>query len=240
MANYLKTDAVSIECELEQYLQPNQLNTVKGRSVLDTVAARYPRPFMVQIYGELCPFYIAPRLDVLVGYEAGHGPSLNPALLGKLMGMSNCLVQVDLFNKHFANPAAVDYNGSFTLRLPSGDTTDLIFSSQVMQYFSASSRFIITLFAPALAGLSPVLTAIEQKLLAGNEHEELFKKLQSLDPLRLSTFSCIGEGKGDKAIMEVIKKERPTLSGYVRDLKDLFGVNTRYELMLISRKLAPR
>lgn len=239
MANYLKTDAVSIECELGQYLQPNQLITVKGRSVLDTVAARYTRPFMVYFYGEDHPCYLCPQLDVLLGYGAGRGPSLNPALLGKLLAQSNCLGQVDLYNLHFKNPAAVDYNGSLTLRLPSGDEVHLIFYSYVMQYFSGYGRVIITVFAPALPGVPAALTPIEQKLLPGTEHEELFKIFQGLPSLVQLTLRCIAEGKGDKAIIEVIKKGRTALSRYVRQLKDEFGVDSRPALMAIYRRLMP-
>lgn len=239
MANHLKTDAVSIECELEQYLQPNQLNTVKGRSVLDTVAARCTRPFMVHFYNEDHPCYICPQMDVLLGYGQGRGPSLNPALLGKLMNRSNCLGQVDLYNKHFANPAATDYNGSLTLRLPSGDSVDLIFSSHIMPCFSKYSKTIITLFAPALAGITPLLTRQEQKLLPAAEQEENLKKFQSLPPHLQLTFRCIGEGKGDKEIKALIHKERSSISNYVRSLKDEYGVNSRHDLWLIYRTFTP-
>jgi len=230
MASYLKTEADLIENELDMRLRPDELRTVKGDKVILSLAAKTNSIFILHFFLEDCPWFASPKIDELLGYAPGQGPSRNPALLGKILRLSNCLGEFDKYNLHFGLADSLDYRGALNLRCISGDYQAFVFTSQVLQSFSASGKVILTVMAPAVEaialhtnGSSPGLNDIEKNL----------QLLQSLpQPLQL-TMRCIWQSLPDKAIEDRIFKKRSAISGYVRKLKNKFGVETRTDLAKI-------
>lgn len=228
MLDHLIAEQYNIEKKLVKKLGPSQLFQVAGTKVIRALGNECPYGFILNMFSDCGLCYINQRVDTLLGYEAGKGPSNNPELLKKLMRITHCLGLIDDYDTHFETSPHRDLEQLMRLQCSDGTDKRFIFQSHALHDFSEGPLGVITLITP-LAVTAP--EKLNAQLITGSEDaEHLYLLYKSLNENIQLTMRYISEGLRRADIEVELGKCRQSVDGYIAALKETFEVDTLPEI----------
>lgn len=234
MLDHLKAEINSFEQNLRAQVGPSDLHSEKALNLFSYYAAQSDYIYIFHRFPSLSKLIVSPLLDIVLGYEAGSGPSANRELLADVFTSSLCFDEVNKYLLNFNISGSGDFDGSIKLLCTNGSQRLFPYQSHVMHGFPGSDTGIITLMDSDFESL-PKKKKSKKELITRSQTSILLISYQSLTTDLRNTLHCLEKGYTNEETGLFIHKSVDSINKYVRQLKNIFKVEETWKLRSISQ-----
>lgn len=231
MPQRLKKEIELIADGLRSTVSPGVLFTDKGKMAITLCAGSSRNIVILDDLQTNGIFYVNPALCSALGYTNGSCD----VDFKILFHQPDFYKEYSNYLKHFKELNSHDYEGTVKLMRSDGAWLHLFFVSRLLSGFGASGTAVLTLMAPCAVDAAAPVTK-KGKLVVQTSLHEALKKFKTLQKEKRETLKYLAQQLKHDDIALKVHRGKDAVEKYVRELKDLFGVNTVYDLVDIYRR----